>query len=363
MIENPEKFDTEFIDNIKDILNEKHPIDGTLYGTINEMSDIERKFLNGIIRQLKPKKILEVGVSAGGSSIIILNAIKDIEEAKLYSIDYLKKWHFNNEKDVGFLVKEKCDYLTNKWKLYTGGVTANFIEEIGGDIDLCLLDTAHRNPGEFMDFLMFLPYMKKNAIIIIHDIMFHTFNIDTQASTCCLLFNTIKGKKFTAKDNFNNNLGNIANIGAVILDDNIMDNILEHFLLLTLPWKYIPKDEDIIITQRLFSKHYNKELIDLFLSIVLMHKNNFVINSNSDNKIYELDNKINIILNSIIKKSTILDFLFSIEENNEYKIITILGIKITLKNINNLEFNNWYIPFKKLRNALREYLHSKYIML
>lgn len=51
------------------------------------MSEHERRFLNGIIRELKPEKILEVGVSAGRSSVIILNAIKDIEDAKLYSID------------------------------------------------------------------------------------------------------------------------------------------------------------------------------------------------------------------------------------------------------------------------------------
>ena len=329
LIKNPENYETELLNDINNILNEKHPQNNTLYGTINEMSDVERKFLNGIIRQLKPKKILEIGVSAGGSSIIILNAIKDIEEAKLYSIDYLKKWHFNNEKDVGYLVKEKCNYLSDKWKLYTGGVTANFIEEIGGDIDLCLLDTAHRNPGEFMDFLMFLPYMKKNAVIVIHDIIFHTFNIDPQAYTCGLLFNTIKGKKITTKDNFNNNVGNVANIGAVILDDNIMDNILEHFLLLMLPWKYMPKDEDIIVTQRLFSKHYSQELIDLFLSIVLMHKNNHTINYNSnlEPQIVDLNNRISKleIDNSNILKKT-------------HKIIDTLA---------------WCIPIRKWRDNFR----------
>ena len=52
-----------------------------------EMSEIDQKFLNGVIRKYKPKKILEIGVSKGGSSAIILNAIQDIEGAKLYSVD------------------------------------------------------------------------------------------------------------------------------------------------------------------------------------------------------------------------------------------------------------------------------------
>ena len=35
------------------------------------MSNKEREFINGIIRKFKPKKILEVGVYHGGSSVII----------------------------------------------------------------------------------------------------------------------------------------------------------------------------------------------------------------------------------------------------------------------------------------------------
>ena len=38
----------------------------------------QREFLNGIVRKFKPKKILEIGVAEGGSSIVILNAIKTI---------------------------------------------------------------------------------------------------------------------------------------------------------------------------------------------------------------------------------------------------------------------------------------------
>ena len=34
-------------------------------------------FINGVIRKYKPKKCLEIGVAAGGSAIIILNALKN----------------------------------------------------------------------------------------------------------------------------------------------------------------------------------------------------------------------------------------------------------------------------------------------
>ena len=47
----------------------------------------EPYFINGIIRKFKPKKCLEIGVARGGSSIIILNALQDISDSFLVSLD------------------------------------------------------------------------------------------------------------------------------------------------------------------------------------------------------------------------------------------------------------------------------------
>ena len=44
--------------------------------------------INGLIRKHKPKNCLEIGVANGGSSILILNAIKDFPESILISIDF-----------------------------------------------------------------------------------------------------------------------------------------------------------------------------------------------------------------------------------------------------------------------------------
>ncbi|WP_302366943.1 class I SAM-dependent methyltransferase [Brachyspira aalborgi] len=280
-INKPEKFENEIVNEINNILS-----------GISEMSYLERCFLNGIIRQTKPKKILELGVSAGGSSAIILNAIKDFDNAKLYSVDYNKKWYIDNSKDVGFIIDEKFSNLKNKWKLYTGGTAAKFMEEIGGEIDLCLIDTMHANPGEFLDFLIVLPYLKKNAILILHDIaLHHTYK---NCITNGILFSCLNGNKLS----FNEGLWNrFANIGAVILDENIKDNILDYLYLLTLPFEYLPTDNDILECQKLFSKNYGEEFVDTFMNIMLKNKQLFIERNTISND--RLDNKVNKLIDTL----------------------------------------------------------------
>ena len=152
-------------------LNILEPIESKLFDYI-ELTTNEQRFFNGILRKVKPKKIVEIGVSRGGSSGLILNAIKDIEGAKLYSIDELKICYKNKDKDSGFFVKEKFPELMDKWDLNIGGIISEFIEKIGGDIDLVFIDTMHITPGEMLDWLQVLPFLKEGAFVVLHDTFF-----------------------------------------------------------------------------------------------------------------------------------------------------------------------------------------------
>ena len=60
-----------------------------------------------------------------------------------------------------------------KWTLYTGGITSEFIETIGDGIDLAFIDTVHYTPGEMLDWLMILPFLKNEAVVILHDVFIH----------------------------------------------------------------------------------------------------------------------------------------------------------------------------------------------
>lgn len=114
------------------ILNE---LDSSYLET-SEMTEAERQFLNALILRTKPKKLLEIGVSRGGSSVIMLNAIRNNENAKLYSVDRYERFYDDQNIMVGSSV-DNYPSLKNKWQLYTEDLTLGFIDEIGQDIDFC----------------------------------------------------------------------------------------------------------------------------------------------------------------------------------------------------------------------------------
>jgi predicted O-methyltransferase YrrM len=147
-------------------LNILQKIENEIKGFIEILPE-EQKFFHGLIRTIKPRKIVEIGVSSGGSSVLILNAIKDI-----FSIDRSIFCYKNRSKKTGYLVKDKFPELMNKWTLYTGEITSKFIETIGDGIDLAFIDTMHVTPGEMLDWLMVLPFLKNESIVVFHDAFF-----------------------------------------------------------------------------------------------------------------------------------------------------------------------------------------------
>ena len=255
----------------------------------------------------------------------------------LYSVDYNTLLYGDKSKKSGFILeKEEYKDLLNRHKLYTGGVTAKFIEEIGGDIDLCFIDTAHVNPGEFMDILMVLPYLKKNAVVIIHDVASHTFSYQNNklVCTCGVLFSALKGRKIIPNDGIFNTIGNI---GAVILDDDILDRIYDYFHLLTLPWEYLPTDDDIDITKNIFLKYYDKKYVDMFVNIYYYHKKEITaMNDNIKNK-------------TIIENKTDLD-----EKINSLELRLSIMEKYINRRLNKIINKvSWFIPFRGMRDNFR----------
>ena len=151
----------------------------------------QREFLNGLVRKFKPKKILEIGVRYGGSSIVILNAIEDFKDSHLYSID------IDPRPKIGQCVNNYFPNLSKKWTLFKGNIATEYMEGIGDNIDMVLIDTAHYEPGEILDFLMVLPFLKEKAIVAFHDIANQITSSQKRDEWApYIIFNGIRGEKY-----------------------------------------------------------------------------------------------------------------------------------------------------------------------
>lgn len=249
-------------------------LDGT-YKNVSEMSNLERQFLNALLLRNKPKKLLEVGVSRGASSVIMLNAIKNDPEAQLYSVDLLETYYDDSKVKVGSMVDKYSD-LKKKYHLFTGDLAYKFIDIIGGGIDFCLLDTVHTNPGEILDFLMIFPYLTEDATVVFHDVNLHTHipeNYVTEYEyTNNLLMSSIYGEKLVQGKFNRGGWPELPNIGAIKLNKETREHLFEIFNLLTLKWINIPSDEHLDGMKRHFSRFYDGFNIQYFNDIVDYHK-------------------------------------------------------------------------------------------
>ena len=137
------------------------------------LGEKEARFINGIIRKNKPKNCLEIGVANGGSSILILNAIKDIENSVLVSLDLNKELFKDPSKMTGYRVNQYFPELTKNWKLFTGDQAHKFLVNLNMKFDFLFLDSAHVSPGEIINLIEVLPFLNEYAIVVIHDLLWH----------------------------------------------------------------------------------------------------------------------------------------------------------------------------------------------
>jgi hypothetical protein len=169
--------------------------------------------------------------------------------------------------------------LKVKWELFTGGLALNFMDKIGGGIDFCLIDTAHINPGEILDVLMILPYLKDDAVIVFHDVALHTYYFMEKKSeagqksiTNNLLMSAITGRKYLQGNYVKEGEKYFPNIAGIKMNGDTKKNIFEIFNLLMVKWSYLPTDthENEIISY--FEKYYEKYFIHYLKDVFVYQK-------------------------------------------------------------------------------------------
>ena len=240
------------------------------------MSSSQYYLINGIIRKHKPKNCLEVGVASGGSSILILNAIKDIKGSKLISLDLNTNLYFDKTYLTGYRVKKFFPKLINKWQLFTGEQPHIFLEKLKLKYDFVFLDTAHISPGEIINIIEILPFLNENAIIILHDIIWHFIKekefekIQSISSPPLLLMSALQGDKIIIRKN-----SYIDNMGAIFLYPNQKDYYLNYFLLLLSFWDYFPTEKQMNEIRIFIKKYYKNDLYSLIFETALNNNKNY----------------------------------------------------------------------------------------
>lgn len=242
----------------------------------SEMTENERKLVHGLLKFMKPKRVLEIGVAEGGGSIVILNALQDNTGATLTSIDLMKKCWNDSTKDVGFACTEsKLD--KRNWNLFVGQDPSQIIEELSkeGKFDFVIIDTAHKHPVESLNFLTVFPFLTENCTVVLHDIGYYAAKIYRHSSlsptdsklhtlpwATKLLFDTMVGEKRTLPLSEYPEETTLSNIGVCQLEQISEKYIGSIFSMLQFPWGLYPENSTDFMS--LFQKHYSEELYNTF---------------------------------------------------------------------------------------------------
>ncbi|MBA7479591.1 hypothetical protein ES707_15025 [subsurface metagenome] len=129
-----------------------------------------------IVRKLKPRIIVETGVSGGVSSAYILCALEENKYGKLYSIDlpfedlpFEERKIFPPGEQSGWVIP---DYLKDRWELVLGKSYEKLLpllEELRV-IDIFLHDSEHSYKNMLCEYQTVWPFLKRGGILLSDDV-------------------------------------------------------------------------------------------------------------------------------------------------------------------------------------------------
>lgn len=240
----------------------------------SEMSSYDHAFICGLIKQNRPKKLLEIGVAEGGTTAVIVNCLALLEEnCEIYSVDLNERFYQDIEKKTGYEYERLNAHIRKQseieHQMLLGKTIGGQIEKVGYGIDFVILDTTHSLPGEILDFLCILPYLIKGATVVLHDTNLNyiralggTRNQVIESSkriATKLLFSAVVADKYLPIVQ-----GNVANIAAFKISEDTYKYIAGLFYLLTCTWKSVPKVNELQEYRNIYVKHYEDWYLKLF---------------------------------------------------------------------------------------------------
>ncbi|MDE1865668.1 MAG: class I SAM-dependent methyltransferase [Candidatus Micrarchaeota archaeon] len=130
-----------------------------------------------LVKERKPKVILEIGTAKGGTLFLFSKVAP--RDARIISLDFplypmektLRKWRFT-------LFKSFADQSQKMYILWRDSHRQSTLQEIkdllgGAKVDFLFIDGDHRYEGVKKDFEMYSPLVSKDGLIAFHDVVKH----------------------------------------------------------------------------------------------------------------------------------------------------------------------------------------------
>lgn len=138
------------------------------HGVIS-MTVRQAAYLFGLIRQRKPKRVIEIGRYKGGSTFLIAAAMKG--EGMFWSIDNQEKAERLFEKEATRPFDTQLENVLKRFSLKAELVVGDSrtVEIETGEVDLVLIDGDHAYPGVKNDFERFGKRVRVGGAVLFDD--------------------------------------------------------------------------------------------------------------------------------------------------------------------------------------------------
>ncbi len=236
-----------------------------------EMTMPESAFLCGLIRKHRPEKIIEVGVW-GGTSAVIMQCLHNLGiRAELHSVDFSEKYYKDSRMKSGFLGRKAHEFFKETdYRLYLGGVACSFMDEIGSGADFLVIDTMHILPGELLDIITLLPFLKDGCMVVLHDIAYGLYSDYPDGFATGLAMSSVTADKYINRDG--QRKYRYPNIGAFAVSGETRENAGNLFCSLMVPWSYVPDNSQLESYWKTVRKYYPENLQELFREAVQINR-------------------------------------------------------------------------------------------
>ena len=149
-------------------------------------------------------------------------------------------------------------------------------------MDMLILDTSHYLPGELLDFIVCLPYLSKDAVVIVDDLIFSHVGENTSAIATPMLFNTVTADKIFFEN------GEEANMAAFQLNDDSRKYVSDYFMALMIPWSYSLEKKMLEVYRECICSNYKENEQKLFEMAIKMNESTLIKKSNVPNEIAKI---------------------------------------------------------------------------